>query len=221
MVLDQASAANGNSYYLLTVDASYSGDGSWSVHPLDFQLISSSSSVYQPTIALSVKTALSDVTLSNGQHDIGQIAFGLPNGEIPSKLEYLSQLPAIKVETSSIPQASSWVSKVFFAEVTVRDANGLLVFATGSIQNNGMWYYTGEVVVVKVAVTYSAISGVNPTSISVTAISDSDGFPTSKIEPSLPLTVNGDGQGVDIVVSLVAPTFSYSGNMHLVVTVSS
>jgi hypothetical protein len=221
VVLDQASATNGNSYYLLMVDASYSGDGSWSVHPLDFQLISSSSSVYQPTIVLSVKTALSDVTLSNGQHDTGQIAFGLPNGEIPLKLDYLSKLPSINVETSSIPQVSSWVSTVSFAEVTVLDPNGLPIFATGSIQNNGMWYYSGEVVVVKVAVTYAPVSGVNPSSISVTMISDSDGFATSKIEPSLPVTVNGDGQEVDIVVSLVAPTFSYSGNTHLVVTISS
>jgi hypothetical protein len=221
VVLDQTSVTNGNSYYLLTVDASYSGDGSWNVHPLDFQLVSSSSSVYQPAIALSEKTALSDVTLSNGQHDIGQIAFDLPNGKVPSKLEYLSQLPTIKVETSSIPQVSSWVSTVSFAEVSVRDANGLPVFATGSIQNTGMWYYSGEVVVVKVAVTYAAVSGVNPSSISVTTISDSDGFATSKIEPSLPLTVNGNGQEVDIVVSLVAPPFSYSGNMNLVVAVSS
>jgi hypothetical protein len=221
VVLDQTSAKSGNSYYLLTVDASYSGDGSWNVHPLDFQLVSSSSSVYQPAIALSEKTALGDVTLSNGQHDVGQIAFNLPNGEIPSKLEYLGKLPSMKAEASSIPQVSSWVSKVFFAEVSVRDANGLPVFATGSIQNPGPWYYTGEVVVVKVTVRYSAVFGVNPSSISVTTISDSDGFMTSKIEPSLPITVNGDGQEVDIAVSLVAPSFSYSGNMHLVVTVSS
>jgi hypothetical protein len=207
-----------HSYYLLTVDASYSGDGSWDVYPFNFQLVSNSSSVYPPVITLSEKTPLSDVTLSNGQHDVGQVAFNLPNGEVPSKLEYLSKFPSIKVETI-IPQVSSWVSTVSFAEVSVR-ANGLPVFATGSIQNIGP-YYTGEVVAVKVTVTYSGFSGVSPSSISVTTISDSDGFTISKIEPSLPLTVNLNGQEVDIVVSLVAPPFSYSGNLHLVVTVSS
>jgi hypothetical protein len=205
---------------LLTVDAYYSGDGSWNVYPFNFQLVSNSSSVYPPVSTLSEKTPLSDVTLSNGQHDVGQIAFNLPNGETPSKLEYLSQLPSIKVETSSIPQVSSWVSAVSFAEVSVRDVNGLPVFATAMIQNIGP-YYTGEVVVVKVTVTYRGFSGVSPSSILVTTISDSDGFTISKIEPSLPLTVNLNGQEVDIVVSLVAPSFSYSGNLHLVVTVSS
>jgi hypothetical protein len=203
-----------HSYYLLTVDASYSGDGSWNVYPFNFQLVSNSSSVYPPVITLSEKTPLSDVTLSNGQHDVGQIAFDLPNGEIPSKLEYLSKFPSIKVETT-IPQVSSWMSTVSFAEVSVRNVNGLSPFATGTIQSIGP-YYTGEVVVVKVTVRWVGLS-----SISVTAISDSDGFMISKIEPSLPLTVKGNGQEVDIVVSLVAPPSSYSGNLHLTVTVSS
>jgi hypothetical protein len=204
-----------HSCYLLTVDALYFGDGTWNVYPFDFQLVSNSSSVYPPIRAFSEKTPLSDVTLSNGQHDVGQIAFNLPNGEVPSKLEYLSQLPTIKVETNSIPQVSSWVSTVSFAEVSVRNVNGLSPFATGTIQNSGP-YYTGEVVVVKVTVRWVGLS-----SISVTAISDSDGFTISKIEPSLPLTVKGNGQEVDIVVSLVAPPSSYSGNLHLTVTISS
>jgi len=208
-------AVDDSSCYLLTVDASYSGDGTWNVYPLDFELVSNSSSVYRPASTWDERTPISDVTLSDGQHDVGQIAFNLPNGEVPSKLEYLSQLPNIKVETSSIPQVSSWVSIVPSAEVSVRNVNGLSPFATGTIQNIGP-YYTGEVVVVKVTVRWVGLS-----SISVTAISDSDGFTISNIEPSLPLTVKGNGQEVDIVVSLLAPPSNYSGNLHLTVTVSS
>ena len=34
---------------------------------------------------------MSAVTLSTGQHDIGQIAFELPAGQVPSKLDYTDQ----------------------------------------------------------------------------------------------------------------------------------
>jgi hypothetical protein len=222
VTIDQANAPKGNSYYILTIDASYSGSGDWDVNPLYFQLVSSYSRVYTTVFALSETNSLSAVTLSNGQHDFGQISFELPNGQTPSILEYRDSLSGLNIDVTDIPQASSWVSSVYFAEVSLQNPRGLSVFATGSIQNAETFYYTADTVSVKIALTYIAFQGVNPSSISVTSITDSDqGFSISSVSPSLPVTVNGNGQEVDIIVNVLVPSSSYSGNLHLVVTVSS
>lgn len=221
VALDHADAPSGNSYYILTVDASYFGSGTWDVNPFNFQLVSNSSAVYSTTYDIAVGNSMSAVTLSAGQHDIGQIAFELPNGQVPSKLDYIDQLSNVKVEISSIPEVSSWISSVSFAEVNVQGASSLSVSAYGYIQNSTTWYYNRDTISVKIAVTYyQELSG--PNSITVTSIADSDqGFTVSSTQPSLPVNLNGNGQEVDITVNVVAPSSSYSGNLHLTVVVSS
>lgn len=220
VALDQADAPSGNSYYIFTVDASYSGSGTWDVSPFYFQLVSNSSAVYSTTFALGVGNSMSAVTLSAGQHDVGQIAFELPTGQVPSKLDYTDELSNVKLEVSSLPQVSSWVSMISYPEVNVQGASSLSVFAYGSIQNSTTLYYNGDTISVKVAITYNAFPSSN--SISVTSITDSDqGLTVSSIQPPLPVTVNGNGQEVDITVNVIAPSSSYSGNLHLTVIVSS
>lgn len=219
---ETADAPSGNSYYILSVDASYSGADTWNVHPFNFQVVSSSSSVYPATQVLSERNPLSDVTLSNGQHDVGQLAFELPHGQAPSKLEYIAQFPTIKIEIDSIPQASRWVSSITYAVVNFQTSTGSSHVFGGALAACSGFYYTGDTITVKIPLSYTAYSGIYPSSVTVTSVVESDqGFTISSVQPSLPLTVAGNGREVDIIVNIPAPQYSYSGNMHLVVTVST
>lgn len=70
--------------------------------------------------------------------------------------------------------------------------------------------------------TYQAFPPLYPNSVSISSITVSDrGFAISNVQPSVPVSVVGNNQEVDIIVTVVAPSFSYSGNLNLVVTVSS
>jgi len=216
VVIDQTS--NRSSYYILSIDASYSGSANWHVYPDKFQLVTSSSSVYGTTFTLSESNPLRDVILSNGQHNVGQVAFEVPSGQTPSKVEYIDLVSNIKVESNSVPQISSWVSSVYSVKISLQNPpNRSYVVARGTIQNPKTCYYTGDIISVKVFITYI---GVNP--ISLISITDSDkGFTIQNVQPSLPVSVPGNGQEVSLIVNVVAPSSSYSGDLHLIVTVSS
>ncbi|MFH0848077.1 MAG: hypothetical protein V1857_01060, partial [archaeon] len=213
---DQTS--NSSLYYILFIDASYSGSANWHVYPDKFQLVTSSSSVYGPAFPPSKSNPLRDVILSNGQHDVGQVAFNVPNGQMPSKVEYIDQVSNIKVESNSVPQISSWVSYVYSAEISLQRPKDSFIIVSGTIQNVGTrYYYTGDIISVKVSITYI---GANP--ISLTSITDSDkGFTIQNIQPALPVSVTGNGQQVNLVVNVIAPSSTYVGALHLIITVSS
>lgn len=216
VAVDQTS--NSSLYYILSIDASYSGSANWHVYPGKFQLVTSSLSVYGTTFTSSESNPLREVILSNGQHNVGQVAFNVPNGQTPSKVEYIDQVSNIKVESNPVPQISSWVSYVYSAEISLQSPKQSFVIASGTIQNLGTrYYYTGDIISVKVSITYI---GANP--ISVTSITDSDkGFTIQNIQPSLPVNVPGNGQQVSLIVNVIAPPSSYSGALHLIITVSS
>jgi hypothetical protein len=221
VALDTIDAPSGSSYYVLTVDAAYSGSGSWDVHPSDFQLVSNSSATFHEIVMLDDNDLLQDVTIPNGQHDIGHLWFRLPNGQAPSKLEYVDSLSNVNVEVTGISQVTSWISSISFAEVKLQNPSNLSVFVYGTIQNRNTFYYTGDTITAKIAITYIAVQGVNPSSIIVTSITASDqGFSLSSVSPSPPVAIVGNGQEVDITVGVVVPSYCYSGNLHLLVTVS-
>lgn len=213
-VAEDDSAPAGTTFYLLTIDASYSGTGSWDFNPLFLQLVSINSSVYSLTFSLSFKNLISAVTLSNGQHTSGQVVFQLPSDQKPAKLDYNDNINNIKVEVATIPAVSSWVSQFLVVDVNSTTPNGITVDTLATVQNDSIYYYTGERVAIQVAIFYVPFVG-EPSQITLASITNSNGLSMSSTQPMLPTTVSGGTQETDVTVFMVAPSQSFSGDVHL------
>jgi hypothetical protein len=208
----------GSPYYYIAVNVGYSGSDSWSVNPFDFKLISNTGAVYSLTYSINEANQLSAVTLQNGQHDTGELAFQLSSGQVPATLEYVA--PGFQVQVH-VPPVSSWVSEVNLAPDTViqgpnETLSSISVF--GIVQNSTIYFRTGDIIAVKLSITYNPIG--QSGSMSLISVTDSDGFSISKIQPALPATITGNGQELDVVVYLSAPATSYSGDLHFNLTFS-
>ena len=208
----------GSSYYYIAVDVGYSGSDSWLVDPFNFQVISNTGAAYPVTYSLNAANELNTVTLRNGQHDMGELAFQLISGQVPVTLEYVA--PGFQIQ-AHVPPASSWVSSInSIVETVVQGPNASLssISVLGIVQNNAYYFRTGDTIAVKLSITYNSFG--QPASIRLMSVTDSDGFSILKIQPALPATITGNGQELDVVVYLSAPAASYSGDLHLTLTFS-
>jgi hypothetical protein len=207
----------GSSYYYIEVDVGYSGGDRWLVHPFNFQVISNTGAVYPVTYSLNAANELKTVTLRNGQHVMGELAFQLISGQVPVTLEYVA--PGFQIQVQ-VPPVSSWVSRVTLVDTVVRGPNETLSFILvfGIVQNNTIYFRTGDTIAVKLAITYSPFG--QPGSLRLISVTNSDGFSILKIQPALPASITGNGQELDVVVYLSAPATTYSGDLHLTLTFS-
>jgi hypothetical protein len=208
----------GSPYYYIAVDVGYSGSDSWSVDSFNFQVISNTGAIYSVTYSQNAANELQDVTLQNGQHDVGELTFQLNSGQVPTTLEYVS--PGFQIQ-APVPSVSSWVSSVNTIDTVLQGPNASLssIYVFGSLQNNTYYFRTGNTMAVKLAITYSPYG--QPGSIRLISVTDSDsGFSILKIQPALPATITGNGQELDVVVYLSAPAATYSGDLHLTLTFS-
>lgn len=219
-ITDPPDAQASSSVYIYDVTLTNNGQTSYLIDEFYFSLISASNTVYNPTIALAIQQSLPSLSLAQGQKATGQIAFQIPNTETPAKLEYHIPL-SINEFVTNLPTPSSAVSEPNLEINTnvegstnafgVQDLNA---FAT--IENQTLYFYTGQVIAIQVQL--SAFTG---STVSVNSITcNTTGLSISQIAPSLPIMVNGNnnGNGVDVTVYLVAPATSFSGMIMLNVT---
>lgn len=236
--------ATTNEYYL-SINATYSGNVTWEFNPIHFKLMSSTSNVYSAILGPDQSLLfyyfchclppgiriVQAADLSKGQHAAGQIIFKLPLGQTPAKLDYNEPLASISIEVT-VPQVSTWISGPWFCcgtLYTFQGAGTLTVQALYPGETNPVAYYTGDTITIPVEVVYFNATS-DPLSITISQIADTDaGFTISSAQPALPITVPGagpccsilPGRGVDVSVNLKAPSFSYTGAVHLTIIVTS
>lgn len=211
VILDQVSE-EGYNYYIIMLEARYSGDKSWHFNPLYITLVSDAGYKYNEAFSLPVRQSLPAVELKKGEAVKGQIVFKLPKNEKPAKLVYDDILLRIKFEITDIPEPAKQVSYIYFAETNVQSKYSLIT-AYASVKS-GSVYYSSEPVKVDVEVMYSKGFGSLDT-IQIKSITVKD-FEITKIYPSLPLRLK-DGEKATISLELKAPQKGYKGNMKLTI----
>ena len=214
-------APTGSSFYIF--DVTLTGNDSVS-HPVNgsyFTLVGTSTSVYEASADAAVRVALPDVTLAKGQRATGQLAFQIPNSDQPSELEYQAPAQGVKVTVSKLPPPSRWVFSITAAKATWNASpinTNYLVAAVIENESSGL-YYSTDTISVKVELTpYNQHETVNKTvpDLAVTAAAVSNaGFSIASISPQLPVTVTGNGNEVDFVVSISLPNFLPNSNANV------
>jgi hypothetical protein len=216
--------------YVLNVDVSCSGRGTWAVSPNDFELVSAASTVFTLSpgnFITGMTSPLTPVVLASGQHAVGQLAFQIPTGQIPAKLEYLNQSASINVSSQGMPAVSSYVCKTPDPQVSLSasSALGSNVAYEASIYPNAYanppYYVSGD------SLTYTVLASQafglrSSQNLSVAAIStNSSGVTISGTRPSLPASVssNLNGQGRLVNVTVSTPSTECVSSVNLQVTI--
>ena len=214
VVLDAVSE-EGYNYYIMTLEAKYLGDKSWSFYPYDITLLSDAGYKYDTTPALAIKQSLPlSIDLGKGEATKGQIAFKLPKSEKPTKLIYDDKLHDIKFEITDIPEPTKQVSYIYFVETNIQSKYSFIT-AFASLKTTGPIFYSGESIKVDVEISYSKLID-NPEVIQIKSIT-AEGFEITKIDPNLPIEVK-DGEKVVISLELKVPQEGYKGNIKLTIT---
>jgi len=215
VAFDQVDAPAGYSDYLLLVNASYTGNSGWDLDVSHFQLTTNELSVYNVTSVTAERNPLSDMTLENGQHVSGQVAFTVLNGQKPTKLQYYTDPSVIVAETDDIPETSSWISLVPAVIVNYDNPTTSNLTVMGIIANVTQYFYSNDVIGVTITISYLQISN-NPSSIIVKSITELDpGFTISSMNPHVPIVIPGNNQQLTISLTILPPRFSYSGGIHV------
>jgi len=83
-------------------------------------------------------------------------------------------------------------------------------------------YYSGETIRVQIVPGYNGGS-FDPASVQIVRITDTDtGLAISNTNPTLPITIQRNSpQFNPLTANLIAPSFSYSGPLHLTITMQS
>jgi hypothetical protein len=215
VAFDQVDAPTGFSDYLLLINASYLGNGSWDLDVSRFHLVTNELSVYNASSVTAERNPLSYMALANGQHVSGQVTFTVLNGQRPTKLEYYTDPSAIVAETDNIPETSSWISLVPAVIVNYDNptTSNLTVMAT--IVNSTQYFYSNDLILVRVTISYLQLNN-SPDSIVVKSITEQDpGFSISSTNPQVPIAIQGNNQQVTISLTILPPHSSYSGGIHV------
>lgn len=199
-------------------------------HPVDgsyFNLIGSSNAGYETTPDKAVRMALPNATLSTGQQVAGQVAFQVPNGDQPAKLEYRIPSQGVDVTVANLPHPSRWVSSIAAAKATWQpDSVNSNYFVSAVIQNQSSGlYYSTDTIPVKVEITpYNTddiVTEAIPDLAVKSAIVSTVGFSIASISPPLPVTVASNGNEVDFIVYVALPHVSLTvGSLDLTLTTS-
>jgi hypothetical protein len=217
-ISDSPEASAGETAYIYDVTVTNIGSGSYDVNPFYFSMITTSNYIYDTTALLAMRQYLSAVTLNQGQSTSGQVAFQFPNTQTPSGLEFNNQFEGVDELVAGLPQPTVWVSEpmvnLFGGSITLTGVDSLQLLATYSFNNNTFYYYTGDIITLKVALNDLNSSG-SVTLNALTLASSDSGFTLSSISPSLPVTVTAGGGVVDVYVYIVAPASSFTGAISL------
>jgi len=218
ITIAQSPEVNG---YIIDVDATYSGSGTWQVNPQDFEVVSNASAVYELSPGndiLGMTTPLSSVILVGGQQAAGQLAFQIPPGQSPSELEYLNQTDKISVSTHEMPQTLTYDCQGPSVQVGVSSSSPL-----GANANGGSTGYTisGEQMAVDVTVgVVITQSGAAVTAVTTT----SSGISITGVNPPLPAALSssgGVGQAASLTVTVSTPSDECVQTIDLQVTIGT
>jgi len=227
VIITQGAQSNG---YILNVDASFSGRGTWDVSPTSFELVSAASTVFTLSLGnliTGMTSPLTPVVLASGQHAVGQLAFQIPTGQTPAKLEYLNQSASINVSSQGMPSVSSYVCKTPDPQVSLSapSASDSQVAYEQSIYPNAFanppYYVSGD------SLTYTILASQtyslrNSQNLSVTAIStNSSGVAIFGTSPVLPAILSSAlyGQGRLVNVTVSTPSTECAPSVNLQVTI--
>ena len=220
----QSAQVNG---YILNVDASYSGSGTWTVNPSDFELVSASSTVYTvlSNIIVGMTAPMSEVDLANGQQAVGQLAFQLPAGQTPSKLEYLDQSANINVSSQGMPQTLSYVcqSPSVYVGASASSVSGSSAQLKYGIYPSSGYYFSGGQITLPIVASLDAFAGTQ-TNTEVTSITtNSSGVEVTQVQPALPAMLNSGGylQSTPLNVTISTPSSMCVQEVNLQVTISN
>jgi hypothetical protein len=214
-----ASSANGTSYYVFTIVANNSGSDLWNFTLSNLKLKSNSSTVYNEVSPAEIPVSfMGNASISAGQCQMGQVAFWVQNGQVPSELDYFDSSSGINLEVNSIPPVSLWASKI--TGVTLQgflpELNEHASPESASIVNPEVWYYNGDVISVDVTYIYyfnGAGFGL-PLWVHLNSIQGMDGFTVSSLNRYLPITMVR-GQILNVNVELTAPASCHFGNLNI------
>jgi hypothetical protein len=219
-ISDSPEASAGGNAYIYDVTITNTGSGSYDVNPTYFTMVTSSNSRYDSTILRAMRQSLPEVTLNQGQSATGQIAFQLPKTQTPSRLEFVDQPESVDESLVGLPQPTVWVSEPEPGRVTLSGTQSGDLSATYTFSNDTLFYYTGDVIALEVAVNNFQLSG--SVALNSLALASSDtGFTLSSISPSLPVAITACCSDidvfvyVDVYVYIVAPASSFTGPIDL------
>jgi len=160
-----------------------------------------------------MRESLPAVTLNPGQGTSGQIAFQIPSTQTISKLEYNNPFTNLDEIMTNLPQVTSWVSEPsFFGTITSTGINSSQLSATYTFDNKTNWYYSGDVIALKVSLNDFYFSG-NITLNTLSLTTSDTGFTISSIDPPLPVMVRAGGGEVDVYVYIIDPASSFTGSI--------
>lgn len=192
---------------------------SFLVTPDGFKVFTTSNATYGTSLALAMKWPLHSTTLGPGQSASGQVSFQVPNGQLPTKLEYGNTTQSVDALATNLPQPTQWVSTVDYANATLQGTGQSEYLIVTMIPNSIPFYYSADGMLV--TITLQAFVP-NATSINVTSVAVANyGFRAISVTPALPVLVPNDGTKVTLTLRLSLPQDSLDvQDLVLIVTTS-
>jgi hypothetical protein len=218
--LDSATAPSSSDYYVYSVNVSYFGLGTaWPFDPTHFRLIYGQPprSTYITPIGVPENRPIQSALLGNGQRATGQIAFEVPKGSVPTRIQYNDSFENL---ATIAPAVSSWFSMITGVQANITGVTNSTGFhVTASIENETQYYYNGNIISVRVSVVYNgsnthSFSLVNPIIIHET------GFAVSSVQPFVVPQPYPNARETVELINLITPEYSYGGFLHLTLTVT-
>jgi hypothetical protein len=199
----------------MRIQAYYNGNNAWNVNFSDFRLFSQNSSFSPQVYGMPQKGVL----LTRCQQTQVNLSFELSSGQVPSRLQYQDSLANVNV-ASVLPSSASWLYVVRGAWVTIQGQSDSGISWQATVVNGSGYYHVGDAIAVKLSLQHNTSQIINSQSVAVTSIANDQGLILSGPEPSLPVGIAGSGI-TNIVIRTVIPPDGFSGDIHLVITVSS
>lgn len=230
---DSVDAPPGMVYYLLDVNVSNGGPSAWNLDPSLFSVTSNASISYPRASSYNATAVLESVSIGSGRHLAGEVAFELPAGQVPSKLNYHDSKVGVSVQAPRVPAVSgvasrfdpsvhfdlngtSWAGTIATWAAISNQSSALYFFSGEEGQRNDRFvFFTGQKIDVSFAFYYYK-GPMDPNTIEIKSIKSDDGYAVSDVlalRPTFgfsgyggpsPLPVTMTGYGSNIEVTLLA-----------------
>jgi len=218
-ISDSPDASAGQSAFIYDLTIENNGSGSVSVNPLYFTLISSSNSVYDTDECGACVSAVLAITLRPGQNTSGQLGFEIPDTQVPSELEFTNRMQGVREFVTSLPAPTSWVSSPEpSGQIKLTGPGSSEIVATCSVSNNTVYFYTGDVIAVKISLINLGQKSVTLTALNLTG--PDAGFNLTSIGRPFPAIIPANGHAVSVYVYIASPPSSFTGEIELEGTTS-
>ena len=185
---DQPDASHGNTIYVYNLTITDNSQSKqYSISPVDFELVTNASSVYNSETLFYWGDAneLSSVTISPGLNTKGNVAFEFPSDQTPAYITYNITGSIDKI--ANLPPVSSWVSEISLnGNVTVNGVANLTASVAVDESIFGGEYVTGQAIPIEITIANDEFTNVTVTSISVT----SSGFKILNESLSVPFNIH-------------------------------